>query len=185
MEIWKDIKQYNGTYQISNLGNVRNNITDTLLKSRINTKGYLSISLSDSLTRGWKHRHKSHPIHRLVTEAFIPNPENKPYVNHKNGIKTDSREENLEWVTPSENNQHAYDTGLHVCVPREQLIKMAHNNKRSKKVIQLDMDGKEIAIFSSITEAAKITGYTRTKIGMVCNGVKKTHKGFKWKFKVD
>jgi hypothetical protein len=110
-EIWKDIAGYEGYYQVSNLGRVRSyprNGTSyfiKILKARIDM-GYERVWLS----RG--NMVKPQKISRLVASVFIPNINNKPEVNHINGVKTDNRVENLEWVTKSENIKHAFATGL-------------------------------------------------------------------------
>jgi hypothetical protein len=113
-EIWKDIPEYEGLYQISNLGNVKSQHSNRmngqrpgkLLKITLMKNGYMSLELRMSDTN------KRHLVHRLIAEVFIPNPDNRPVVNHINGIKNDNRIENLEWCTQSENIRHAIDTGL-------------------------------------------------------------------------
>ena len=118
-EEWRDIASFEGVYQISNFGRVRS-LTRTvnresqgsftkegkILKFDINHKGYPRIMLS----LNGKLRNKL--VHLLVADAFIDNKHNKTQINHINGNKSDNRVSNLEWVTPSENLQHAYDTGL-------------------------------------------------------------------------
>jgi DNA-binding Xre family transcriptional regulator len=115
-EIWKDIEGYEGIYQVSSLGRVKSlarvitrstgadySVIERILKTANNPSGYEVAILS---TNG-----KMYPVtvHRLVAKAFIPNPENKETINHKNGVKTDNRVSNLEWHTRSENVKHAYD----------------------------------------------------------------------------
>ena len=113
-EIWKDIPEYEGLYQISNLGNVKSQHSNRMngqkpgkiLKVTLMKNGYMSLELRMGDTN------KRHLVHRLIAEVFIPNPDNKPVVNHINGIKNDNRIENLEWCTQSENVRHAIDTGI-------------------------------------------------------------------------
>ena len=111
-ESWKWIRGYEGIYKISNYGRIksfpRNGTIKKvkILRPGFNKFGYLIITLSKN------DKCKYFRIHRLVAEAFIQNPENKPEVNHKDGNKFNNYYENLEWTTSTENQKHAYNTGL-------------------------------------------------------------------------
>jgi hypothetical protein len=102
MEIWKDIKDCEGLYQVSDLGRVKSIRKNKILKPWLNHAGYKMVCLYIKTIK------KHSLVHRLVAQTFILNPENKPTVNHKNGIRNDSRLKNLEWCTHSENARHSY-----------------------------------------------------------------------------
>lgn len=111
-EIWKDIPEYEGLYQVSNLGKVKNLFNyhskkQSFIKPYKDAKGYLKIALFKDRKR------KYFLAHRLVAFAFIENLQNKPYINHKNGIKNDNHVSNLEWCTDEENKKHAIENNLY------------------------------------------------------------------------
>ena len=138
-EIWKDIEGYEGLYQVSNLGEVKSLarpyknqygecglMKEKLLTKKIvcfdktkkQTEGYFAVCLSKNNTSDWKR------VHIIVAKNFIPNPENKPQVNHIDGNKFNNNVNNLEWVTHQENCQHAWDTGLnHTTDYKRKIIK--------------------------------------------------------------
>ena len=106
MEIWRDVKGYEGLYQVSNLGKVKNLSTNKLAQPSLNDKGYLKVSMSKN------NKWKTEKVHRLVAETFLRNNDPKAEINHKNGNKLDNRVDNLEWVSHRDNMKHAWQTGL-------------------------------------------------------------------------
>ena len=173
MEIWKDIKGYEGLYQISNYGNVKSlNYKRTgkerLMKPALQTNGYFFVWLCNK-------QNKCFFIHRLVADAFIPNPDNLPCVNHKDEDKTNNHVNNLEWCTNKYNNEY----GTRLKRFRETQLK---NHKLSKKVYQYTLDGKFVKEWDSTMECGR-NGFDQGAIVRCCKGERKTHRGYIWTYK--
>ena len=177
-EMWKDIEEYNGEYQVSNLGRVKSfkNNKEKLLKpffTKTNQEGYLVVNLCQNNKR------KIKLVHRLVAEAFIPNPNNFPFINHKDEDKTNNNVDNLEWCDSKYNNNYG--------TLREKMKK-----KLSFKVAQYDLNDNLIKIYDSAHEAAKENNIEQGGISACCRGkqIRKdgyvqrhlTYKGYKWKY---
>lgn len=158
MEEFKKIENYNN-YSVSNLGNIRNDKTGRILKTYTKPSGYVQVQLGRKTVPQY--------VHRLVAIAFISNPDNKPQVNHKNGVKYDNRVENLEWVTASENDlAYGYNSRI---------------ENRKKKVIATNLDG-TVLIFNSRNETADYFKCDKSRIEYG----KYYKKGYKkdWKFEL-
>lgn len=176
-EVWRDIDGYEEYYQVSNLGRIKScsrtikgrMLNEKIKKSSINC-GYEKILLyKDS-------KHCGFTVHFLVAKAFIKNLKNKPCVNHINGIKTDNRVENLEWVTYSENNKHAYDTGLR----NSNHIK--NNKYKRKRVTSTNIKTKESKIFDSIYMCSLEIGVSTSTIGRILNGKTKNSRNYTFEY---
>ena len=168
MSNWKKIfiDDIETIYSVSDEGEVRNDEKGTLLKLGLQ-QGYLHVGLS--LGHGQMKRMR---VHRLVAQAFIPNPENKPYVNHIDGNRQNNNVNNLEWNTPKENAQHAVETGL-------------RKNTRGRAVIQYSLAGEEMLTFVSATEAARELGLQQSKITSCCLRDRQTTGNFQWRYADD
>lgn len=169
-EVWKDIVGYEGYYQVSNMGRIRSvdriitcadgrirRCKSKILKSAKNQNGYLLVAL------GKDGKKKTFRVHRLVAEAFIPNPDNKPEVNHKDEDKTNNCVDNLEWMTSKENNN--YGTA---------------NQRRSKTLSKMVICIETGVVYKSMMEVEKQTGILNGSISMACKGKYQTAGGYHW-----
>lgn len=188
-EVWKDIKGYEGLYQISNLGNIKslnkvqklyiNNAKSGIRKGKqlkliLFNNGYYFVNLSKN---GKIH---SYAVHRLVAKTFISNPNNLPIINHIDGNKLNNNINNLEWCTYSHNIQEAFRLGLSKPIWKGKFDK---NHNRSKKIIQYDLNGNVIKEWNSIAEASRQLNIEQKNISACCRKKIKTFKKFIWRFK--
>ena len=172
MEIWKDIKGYEGLYQVSNLGNVKrtlfiNRMTtkakEKQLKPYTNDKGYVQVTLHKD------GRAKLCFLHRLVAEAFIPNEDNLPQVNHKDENKGNNNADNLEWCSVKYNLEYG-------------TARQRQANTIKQKVEQYDLQGNLLKIWDGVVDASKELKINANNISSCCHDKRKTAGGYVWKY---
>lgn len=201
-EEWRDIIGYEDLYMVSNLGRVKSlerydsrgcKIKERILTGTIDKYGYIIVNLSKN------NKNKQFKVHRLVAIAFIPNSENKPFIDHINTIRDDNRVENLRWATYEENNNnqltrkkksenHANIKGennpmygkKHSEETKKKMSKShkGSNNSNSRKVRCIELD----RVFNSIIEAEEELGIFHQNIGKACRGIYKTCGGYHWEY---
>ena len=160
-EEWKDVVGFEGKYQVSNKGNVRTFQRDRCMPlKKKNTLGYMTVMLWDNKVR------KDAKVHRLVAEAFIPNPDNLPIINHKDENPSNNCVENLEWCTQQYNI--TYGTAMQ---------KRIKSNPRVKPVVMLNTNEEFEMEFESSAEAARYIGGNGSNVWAVCNKRAETYKG--------
>ena len=166
METWKAIAEYEGLYEVSDMGRVKSLKygKENILKPQNNTWGYLQVCLrKDGHT-------KQLLVHRLVAKAFIPNPQGLETVNHKDEVKTNNTVSNLEWMSKKDNINY----GTHNKRVAESL---------SKQVKMFDKStGGLLTTFPSLMEAVRVTGINQGNISSCCNGKKKSAGGYIWRY---
>ena len=164
-EIWKDVP-FDSNYKVSNYGRIFSKRTNKILKGELTEKGYIRVALTE---------HKRYLVHCIVARTFIPNPENKPQVNHIDGNKQNNYVDNLEWCTQSENMRHALKTGLKI-MPKGKDVYNA------LVVYQYDKNNNLIKRWECMSTASQTLKISQRDIVRVCKGKRKTCGGYIWKY---
>ena len=178
-KIWKDINGYEGLYQVSNFGDVKSlnynhTKTEKILCPKNHHSGYKTVMLCNN----GKNSNKS--IHVLVASAFIPNPDQKPFVNHIDGNKGNNFVSNLEWVTAKENTNHAIKNNLRL--DSNMRGRKGDLSPIKKPVIQYDLSGNPVKTWTCISDAARSFGCNPCQIINCCAGRDKTCHGYIWRY---
>ena len=158
---WREVKEYNH-YEVNQFGEIRHRIRKKILKPRINN-GYQYVNFKIN------GKNTNFAVHRIVANAFIPNPNGYTEVNHKDYNKKNNCVDNLEWVSSSQNKQHSY-------------LKQENKKSRGKAVNQYTKEGIFLKTFDSVSDAAKELGCCVAAISNCCLGRTKTSQGFRWSF---
>ena len=173
-ELWKDIKEYVGRYQVSNFGRVRNIVTGKILKIRIGTPGYYIVGLSKNAIN------KNYFIHRLLGFAFLKNHSKiRNDINHKDCNKLNNNLDNLEWCTRSENLIHASRNGL---LNPHHVGLTGSLSPYAKKIKKISKNGSVLKIYNSIVDAAKDLGAYKSSICKALRGYSKSSHGYRWEY---
>lgn len=168
-ENWKSVAGYEGLYEVSDLGRVRNAKSGRMLKPCRHKLGYMSVML-------YKEKEpRRHNIHRLVAMAFIDNPNGFGVVNHIDENKANNKVDNLEWCSVEHNMRHG--------TLQERLSNMrGHDGRNKKPVAQIREDGQVVKIFESVAQASRETKTARASIYLSCRGNNKKANGFYWSY---
>ena len=200
--MWKSIKGYEGLYEVSDSGEVKSlkrkarvkgnsyrTVNERILKPSV-SNGYKSVVLCKDLT------YTKIGVHRLVAEAFIPNPNNYPIINHKDANPSNNNVDNIEWCT------YKYNSNYHICKIRQSEYMLQRYKKNpeflqsvrdrldkfhaeiQRPVCQLTLNDELVKIWSSASEAGR-SGFISNNISCCSNGKRHTHRGYKWMFLED
>lgn len=172
-EVWKNIEGYDD-YQVSNLGRVKstqyhNGTYERLLKPCKDKYCYLSVRLYKN------GKGKMNKVHRLVAQAFLDNPDNLPFINHRDECKTNNVVENLEWCDRKYNNTYGSRN--------QRIADKLINGKESKTVYQYTLDGEFLAEYPSTMEVKRQLGYAQSNISRCCLGGRPTAYGYIWRYR--
>lgn len=170
-EVWREIDGYGGLYQISSFGRVKNS-KGLIMAQKPSKDGYVRIQLFKDK------KYKAEYVHILVGRAFIPNPQNKPEINHIDADKSNNHVGNLEWVTRRENHFHAVSMGLKPVRPN--IGKFGSACSQAKPILQYDLNGNFVKKWEAYIEAAKGTGAKASAISSCARGKGRTAGGYIW-----
>lgn len=182
-EVWRSVKGYEGYYEVSNMGRVKSlprksngvgrqyrSLSERILKPSEDKKGYLMVWLYKGKQR------KTMKVHRLVAAAFIPNPLDKPQIDHINGIKDDNLSSNLRWCTGRENFHNP------ITYKKNAESKRGVKNHKAVGVLQYTIDGRFVKKWECMSDVKREIGIAHSHISSCCRGKRNSAGGFSWRY---